>query len=137
MRLFGSTDHRIDDTPIRHDSDIAATPTEAVEVERLRWERDQALQRADRLERARRRGRLQGLGLLLVLIAVVGAAGIFLAVRQGSFASGGAVIDQKLAEAAQPARDAAAVAAERSGAAVERAGRNLEAQGQKLKDAAR
>lgn len=105
------------------------------EAERLRWERDQALERVGKLER-RRGGGAAGFGVGLLVAAVIVAAGAGLAMREGSFAAGGAVVDAKLTQATEPARTAAADAAQRSGQAVEQAGQSIEAQGRKLQDVA-
>lgn len=60
-----------------------------------------------------------------------------LAAREGSFAAGGAVVDQKVAEVTQPARIAINETADRTGAAVQNAGQALETQGEKLRETTR
>ena len=79
-----------------------------------------AYERGRRDERARRH-RSPVLGVVLMLIAAAGGVMVFLAAREGSFASGGHVVDSALTQAAQPAKDAAAHA----GDALENAGRTL------------
>lgn len=94
---------------------------------------------APRAEAPTRRHRRRGLGLaglIVVLVAVLGALWMALAAREGSFAAGGAVVDQKLAQVTEPARLAANRAADRTGQAVEQAGQKLEAQGERIRDKA-
>jgi hypothetical protein len=88
-------------------------------------------------ERPRRRGGFGLLGLVVVLVAALGVVWLALAVREGSFAAGGAVVDQKVASVTQPAVDAANRAVDRTGQAVENAGQALENQGQRLQEQAR
>jgi hypothetical protein len=76
-------------------------------------------------------------GLIIVVVAALGVLWLALAAREGSFAAGGAVVDQKLAEAAEPARVAISQAADRTGTAVQTAGQKLEAQGERLREQAR
>jgi hypothetical protein len=92
--------------------------------------------RTERPER-RRKGHGFGLvGLMVVLVAAVGALWLVLAAREGSFAAGGAVVDRKLAEFTGPARVATNEAVDRTGAAVQTAGQSLEAQGQRIRETA-
>jgi len=77
-------------------------------------------ERGRRDERARRRGSPL-LGFVMLLIAVVGGAMVYLAAREGSFTNGGKVVDHALSEASQPAR----AAAHNAGDALENAGRSL------------
>jgi len=102
------------------------------EAERLRWERDQALARVARLERRRGRPALAAVGATIVVVALLSLGVLALAVSRGSFAAGGAEVDQQVATATAPARDLAADAAARSGEALRHAGENLEAQGRQL-----
>lgn len=90
-----------------------------------------------RADRARRRRGFGLAGLLVVVIAAVGVLWLVLAAREGSFAAGGAVVDQKLAEVTNPARVAANQAVDRTGAAVQNAGQTLETQGERLRETAR
>ncbi len=88
---------------------IPTTPTSA-DVKR-------AYERGRRDERARHRGHPL-LALTVFVIALAGAAMIFLAAREGSFSRGGQVVDQKLAVAtgkAQAAGEDATVAAADAG----------------------
>lgn len=143
MRLFGLRPHREEtvvdaDTGetmvVEHHGSVSAEAAAARrEAERLREERDQLLRR----EARRRRSRAPVLGLLVAVIAVLGVVWMVLAFREGSFAKGGAVVDAKIAQVSEPARQAAENAAQRSGEAVERAGQSLEAQGRRIKDTAR
>jgi hypothetical protein len=73
----------------------------------------------------RRRGHPM-IGLLLALVAVAGAAMLALAVREGSFARGGQVVDQNLSAAAGQAQNAGADAIARTGEAIHHAGASLE-----------
>ena len=142
MRMFGLGPRREEtvvdaDTGetvvVEHHGEISAEAVTARrEAERLRAERDQLLRR----EATRRRSRAPVLGLMVALIAVIGVVWMVLAFREGSFAAGGAVVDAKIAQVSQPARQAAENAAQRSGEAVEKAGQSLEAQGRKIKDTA-
>jgi hypothetical protein len=93
--------------------------------------------REAREERPRRRGGFGLVGLLVVLVAALGVVWLALAAREGSFAAGGAVVDQKIAAVTEPARDAATRAVDRTGQAVENAGQALENQGQRLREEAR
>jgi hypothetical protein len=102
-------------------------------------ERDDRAARRE-AERERRRHRHGGMGMfgvLVALVAVLGVLWLVLAARHGSFAAGGAVVDQKIAEVTSPARQAADRALDRTGQAVQRAGRNLEDQGDRIRQAAR
>jgi hypothetical protein len=81
---------------------------------------DRAYNRGRRDERLRHRG--SPLLTLLVLVAVLIAAGlVYLAVRNGSFSQGGAVVDQSLSSAQAPLRGAA----DKAGDALQNAGQNL------------
>jgi hypothetical protein len=81
---------------------------------------DRAYNRGRADERQRHRG--SPLLTLLVLVAVlIGAGLIYLAVRNGSFSQGGAVVDQSLSSAQAPLRGAAA----KAGDALQNAGQNL------------
>jgi hypothetical protein len=89
------------------------------------------------LERAYEKGRMDErlrhrshpiLAALLFVAAVVGVGMIYLAAHEGSFSRGGAVVDQKLATAAdktQVASQDAAVAAVNAGQTVQDAGQTL------------
>ena len=77
-----------------------------------------------REERHRHRGH-PVLGLLVAVIAVIGAAMLALAVHEGSFTRGGEVVDQNLTAAAGQAQDAGANAIARTGQAIQNAGASL------------
>ena len=84
----------------------------------------------------RRRHGFGLVGMAVTLVAVLGVLWLALAAREGSFAAGGAVVDQKIAAATQPAKVAAAQAVDRTGQAVQNAGQALETQGQKIREKA-
>ena len=88
-------------------------------------------------KRARRRGGFGFVTVFVVLVAALGVVWLALAAREGSFAAGGAVVDQKVAEVTQPARVAINQTADRTGAAVQNAGQALESQGERLRETAR
>jgi hypothetical protein len=94
--------------------------------------------RVDRAEARthRRRGGFGLVGVLVVLVAALGVLWLILAAREGSFARGGAVVDQKVAEVTSPARTAATEAVDRTGAAVQNAGQALESQGARIREQA-
>lgn len=78
--------------------------------------------------RARERGVRRGspiLAFLVLLLVVAGGALIYLAVQNGSFSSGGAVVDQKLDTAAHAVNAPLKNAAETTGAALQNAGNSL------------
>ena len=78
--------------------------------------------------RARGRGARRGsplLALRVLVLVVVGGASIYLAVRTGSFSSGGALVDQKLNTAAHAVDAPIKNAAEATGAALQKAGNSL------------
>jgi hypothetical protein len=83
-----------------------------------RW-RD-AYERGRRDERARRRGSPL-LTLVILIVAAVGVALVYLAAREGSFGRGGQVVDHTLSQATQQVRPAVG----RAGNALEKAGRSL------------
>lgn len=92
----------------------------------------------DRVERRPRRRRgFPVISLLVVLVAAIGIVWLVLAAREGSFAAGGAVVDQKVAQVTEPARVAASQAVDRTGAAVQNAGQALENQGERIRENAR
>jgi hypothetical protein len=82
-------------------------------------------ERAKRDTRVRRRGHPM-IGLLLVLVAVAGAAMLALAVHEGSFQRGGRVVDENISNAVTPAQTAGADAIVRTGRAIEGAGDALQ-----------
>ncbi len=119
----------------RRAATVGGTPREAAAYREGRMDeqrRDEVAARADAGVAARRRERRdvaprrrRGLPLLsfvVLLVVVFGAVMLYLAAQNGSFASGGAVIDRDLSKATQPVRRAE----DKTGAALERAGQNLE-----------
>lgn len=89
-------------------------------------ELDTAYERGRDRERARRSRRGSPVLSLMVLLAVVIAAGfIYLAVRHGSFSNGGAVIDHDLDTAAHTVNAPIKNAAVTTGEALQRAGEKL------------
>jgi len=97
--------------------------------------RDQ--RRLDRAERpAFRRAGLGLFGVAVALVALFGVLWIVLAVREGSFSAGGAVVDRKIAAASQPVRMATNQAVDRTGQAVQDAGQAIEGQGERIRGAA-
>jgi len=78
-------------------------------------------------ERKRHRGH-PVIGLLLVVVAVAGAAMLALAAHEGSFTRGGQVVDQNLSAAAGQAKTAGADAVAKTGEAIQNAGANLKQQ---------
>lgn len=75
-------------------------------------------------ERARRRGSPL-LTFLLLIVVAIGAALIYFAIQNGSFSSGGAVIDQKLSNAAETVKAPIRGAADSAGTALQNAGSNI------------
>lgn len=90
-----------------------------------------------RLEARRRRRPMGGgfgmLAALVLMLAIAGGAFLALSVREGSFSGAGGVVDRRVAEATEPARQSALAAVDRSGAAIEDAGQSIEQQGAKLR----
>ncbi len=82
--------------------------------------REDAYARGRRDERARRRGSPL-LTLLLLIVVAIGAVLIYFAIQNGSFSNGGAVVDQKLSNAAAPLRGVV----DKAGTALQNAGTNL------------
>jgi hypothetical protein len=66
------------------------------------------------------------LTLMVVLIALAGAAMLAVAAKEGSFSRGGQVVDQNLAVAADQAKIKAADAAAQTGQAIQNAGTTIE-----------
>lgn len=84
-------------------------------------------------ERRAHRGGFGLIGLVVVIVAALGVLWIVLAAREGSFAAGGALVDQKIAQATAPAREAANQAADRTGKALENVGQSVEEQGERIR----
>ena len=125
---------------------------EAFEARRAAYERDRAARppvvdpakayadgRRDqhRIEKQRRRGGFGFATVFVVLVAALGVVWLALSAREGSFAAGGAVVDQKVAEVTAPARVAVNETVDRTGVAVQNAGQALENQGERLRDTTR
>jgi hypothetical protein len=84
----------------------------------------EAYERGRRDERARHRG--SPLAALLVLLVALAGVGVFyLAAREGSFASGGQVVDSNLNAAAERVQTPVRKAADSAGSALENAGQSL------------
>ena len=86
-----------------------------------------AYERGRRDERGRRRTH-PILGLIVFVIALIGAGMIYLAAREGSFSGGGQVIDHSIAKAtgrAEVARQDAGTALSSAGDKLQNAGRSL------------
>jgi hypothetical protein len=91
--------------------------------------------RRDAFEEGRRQGRIDEkrrhhghpfVKLAVVAVAVAGAVVVALAAHEGSFSRGGAVVDHKLAVAAETAQVSSAQAVAQAGQAVKDAGTSLE-----------
>ncbi|MBV8592750.1 MAG: hypothetical protein JOZ27_00450 [Caulobacteraceae bacterium] len=80
--------------------------------------------RADERHRRRRGGFGLG-GLLLLILVVVGAVMLYLAIRNGSFSQGGAVVDHGITTVTQKAEAPIRGAADKAGSALQNAGTNL------------
>jgi len=75
--------------------------------------------------RARRRSASPLVSLVMLIAVVVAGAFIYLAVRNGSFSNGGAVVDNSLDKVAQTVDAPLKNAAENTGAALQKAGQKL------------
>ena len=84
----------------------------------------EAYERGRREERLRHRGSPL-LSFIVLMVVLVGAGLIYLAVRNGSFSSGGAVVDQSLAKVSQSAQAPIRNAADQTGDVLQNAGQNL------------
>jgi hypothetical protein len=82
-------------------------------------------------ERKRHRGSPM-LTFLLVLVAAVGAVTLYYAFRQGSFMSGGAALDTKIAQVSTNAAPAIVNTADKAGVLAQKAGQKLQSQGQAI-----
>lgn len=83
-----------------------------------------AYERGRREERLRRRSSPL-LSFVILLVVLVGGGLIYLAFKNGSFSSGGAVVDQSLAKVSQSAQAPIRGAADKTGDALQNAGQNL------------
>jgi type II secretory pathway pseudopilin PulG len=61
----------------------------------------------------------------LLIVVAIGAALIYFAIQNGSFSSGGAVVDRKLSNAAATVQAPIRGAADKAGTALENVGSNL------------
>ena len=75
-------------------------------------------------ERVRRRGSPL-LTFLLLIVVAIGAVLIYFAIQNGSFSKGGAVVDQKLSNAAATVKAPIQGAADSAGTALQNAGSNI------------
>ena len=91
MRFWGYRERPVDEVHDVH------------EAEATRAEVDAAYDKGRRDERARHRSH-PILGLLVAIVALVGGAMLFLAVREGSFTEGGRVMDAQIAAASGQAQ---------------------------------
>lgn len=83
-----------------------------------------AYDRGRRDERARRPG-FSLVSVAVLMAAVVGGGALYLAVKEGSFSQGGAVVDHTLSSASDTVQAPVRGAADKAGAALENAGQNL------------
>ena len=134
---FWNNRARADDVP----ATLPADP--AVRAAYVQGRRDEAAPDQDDIKDAYDRGRRDErvrhhssplLTLLLVIVAAVGAAVLVLAVKEGSFTRGGAVVDNKLSEAAQQTAPVIDNAAAKTGEALQNAGESIKDTGQNLAD---
>jgi hypothetical protein len=79
-------------------------------------------------ERLRHRGSPL-LSLLVLIVVIIGAGLIYLAIRNGSFSNGGAVVDRSLTSVSQTAQAPIKGAADKAGSALENAGQTLKKAG--------
>ena len=85
----------------------------------------EGLRQGRRDERKRRHGH-PILKLVVVLVALAGAAMLAVAAKEGSFSRGGQVVDQNLAVAADQAKTAGAGAVTQTGQAIQTAGTTIQ-----------
>lgn len=107
---------RRDESRLRHEGEAAVR------------DRDEGLERA--YERGRRDGMAQRrrspmLSFLVLLVVAVGALLIYLAIRNGSFAGGGEVVDRNISTVTQAAKAPIAGAADKAGDALQDAGAGI------------
>jgi hypothetical protein len=99
----------------------------------------QAYERGRRDERARQTRRRRGFPLITLLLLVIAGAGVtavYLGVQQGSFARGGQVVDQNIANVGQTVTNTAAVPQQAVRSAADEAANKLQEAGQQIKHAA-
>jgi hypothetical protein len=85
-----------------------------------------------RIDERKRHHRSPLLTTILVVVAVVGAVVLFYAFREGSFASGGAAVDNKISQVSAQAMPAVENAASSADAMAQQAGDKLKSQGQTI-----
>ena len=73
------------------------------------------------------------LSLIVAILALIGAAWIFLSITHGSAQQGGAVVDDKITAVTAPARHAVENVRNTTGQAVENAGDALKSSGERIK----
>ena len=106
-------------------------PTEAVVTDAVAGPPDhrdafaEGLRQGAKQERARHRGHPIRT-LVVVLIALAGAAMLAVAAKEGSFSRGGQLVDQNIAVAADKAKVASADAAAQTGQAIQNAGTQIQ-----------
>jgi len=86
-----------------------------------------------RIDERKRHHRSPLLTTILVVAALVGVVVLFYAFREGSFAGGGAAVDNKISQVSSQAVPAVQNAASDAGALAEKAGVKLKSQGQAIK----
>ena len=121
MAFFKSSDHAVP-------AGAVTVPVSVVDKVKLREAYDKG-----RVDERKRHHRSPVLTVSLVLIALVGAVVLFYAFREGSFAGGGAAVDNKLAQVGSQAVPAVESAAAKAGTIAEQAGDKLKSQGQAIK----
>ncbi len=90
-----------------------------------RADEDRAYAAGRRDQRVRRRGGSPLLTLLLLVVVAIGAVMIYLAIQNGSFSAGGAVVDHSLSSAKNTVTAPVRGAADQAGDALQNAGANL------------
>jgi hypothetical protein len=85
-----------------------------------------------RIDERRRHHRSPFLTTVLVVAAVIGAVVLFYAVREGSFASGGAAVDNKISQVSAQAVPTVENAASNADALAQKAGDKLKSQGEAI-----
>jgi hypothetical protein len=113
----------------QHPATTAGAPAVVVDRHAAKAELRDAYDKGRIDERKRHRSSPM-LTVFLLLIAVMGAVLLYYAFREGSFAGGGAVVDNKISQVTSQAAPAAQNAAATAGALAEKAGDKLKAQGQ-------
>ena len=105
---------------VEHDAAIRDTAAHKSADRALR----EAYDRGRRDERARRPA-FSLVSVAVLMAAIVGGGALYLAVKEGSFSQGGAVVDHSLSSASDKVQAPVRGAADRAGSALEHAGQNL------------